>query len=195
MSIFTKRITKLLESCKANNRAAQEALYKCYHADMLKLCCRYLKYDELALEALNAGFLKVFQHVADYDAQKGEPGAWISTIMVRTCIDLARKEARFTEHAGIEEAEDAVFVTPSVLEKLYAEDLLKHIRTLPAATQLVFNLAVIEGYTHQEIGEQLNIKESTSRWHLSEARKQLKAMLEPAAHKVNEPTENKTKAK
>jgi len=189
MSIFTKQTTKLLEGCKANNRTAQEALYKRYHAEMLKLCYRYLRFDELAQEALNAGFLKVFQNVASFDAQKGEAGAWIRTIMVRTCIDLSRKEARFNDHMGTADIDDVVFIPPSVLEKLYAEDLLKYIRTLPTATQLVFNLAVIEGYSHHEIGEQLNIKESTSRWHLSEAKKQLKAVLEPAIHQVNKPTE------
>jgi len=194
MSIFTKQTTKLLEGCKANNRTAQEALYKHYYADMLKLCYRYLKYDELAQEALNSGFLKVFQNISSFDEHKGDPGAWIRTIMVRTCIDLSRKEARFNESISTDEVDDAIFVNPTVLEKLYAEDLLKYIQTLPAATQLVFNLSVVEGNSHQEIGEQLNIKESTSRWHLSEAKKQLKAMLEPAVNEVNEPTENQKKS-
>jgi RNA polymerase sigma factor (sigma-70 family) len=189
MSIFTKRITKLLEGCKANQRTAQEALYKFYYEDMLKVCRRYLKSDQLAQEALNTGFLKVFEHINQFDAKKGEPGAWINTIMVRTCIDLSRKEARFIEQVNIHEVNDAAFIAPAVLEKLYAEDLLRYIRALPAATQLVFNLSVLEGYSHQEIGEQLNIKESTSRWHLSEARKQLKAMLEPAVNEAYNPTE------
>ena len=193
MSIFTRQTTKLLEGCKANNRTAQEALYKRYYAEMLKVCYRYLKHDALAEEALNAGFLKVFQNIQSFDVQKGEPGAWIRTIMVHTCIDLSRKEAKFNDRIA-EDVQDYAFIAPSVLEKLYAEDLLKYIRKLPTATQLVFNLAVIEGYSHREIGEQLNIKESTSRWHLTEAKKQLKAILNPAAHQVNEPTENTKKS-
>jgi len=194
MNLFTKKVPAIIKGCKANRRPEQEALYKLFYADMLKLCYRYLKADELAQEALNAGFLKVFQNIGDFDEQKGEPGAWIHTIMVRTCIDLARKEARFNDTESTDEINEEAFVAPAVLEKLYVEDLLKAIRTLPAATQLVFNLSVIEGYTHHEIKEQLHITESTSRWHLSEAKKQLRALLQPYHQEVNQPTEKQNKA-
>ncbi len=163
----------------ANDRSAQEGLYKQFYADMLRLCLRYLKTNDLAKEALNHGFLKVFQNIDSFNDEKGGLGAWIGTIMIRTCIDLSRKELKFTtdiDEAGITEN---IFVSPAVLDKLYAEDLISMIRLLPYATQMVFNLSVIDGYTHKEISEQLNITESTSRWHLSEGKKQLRVLLEP----------------
>lgn len=190
MNLFSKSHDVLIKGCRENKRSAQEKLYKAFYAEMLRVCYRYLKSDDLAQDALNASFLKVFQHISSFDDKKGELGAWIRTIVIRTCIDLGRKEIRFVElHSLTEETED-IFISPSVLEKLYAEDLLQSIRLLPVATQLVFNLSVIEGYTHKEIAEQLNISEGTSRWHLSEAKRLLRTMLAPAENSINQPTEN-----
>ena len=193
MNIFAKQHSKLIKGCKNNERAAQEGLYKLFYDDMLRLCYRYLKSDELSKDALNAGFLKVFQHIDTFDEKKGELGGWIRTIIIRTCIDLGRKEIKFSKEIDVlEEAED-IFIPPTVLNKLYAEDLLKCIRVLPDATRLVFNLSVIEGYSHGEISEQLNIKESTSRWHLSEGKKMLRGMLTSMDGGIDKPTENNNK--
>ncbi|QDW26046.1 sigma-70 family RNA polymerase sigma factor [Pedobacter sp. KBS0701] len=187
MNLFFKQDTKLIKGCKANERQAQEGLYKLYYADMLRICFRYLKSDDLAQDALNIGFLKIFQHIQTFDAKKGEFGTWIRTVMVRSCIDIIRREAKFNETVSQDEIEE-IFIQPSVLDKLFVEDLLKLIRLLPTATQLVFNLSVIDGYSHKEIGEHLNITESTSRWHLTEAKKQLRKML--ASSTIDKPTEN-----
>ena len=192
MNLFPQPVSKLIDGCKSNDRKAQESLYKHFYVEMLRVCYRYLKTDDLAKEALNIGFLKVFQNIAAYETAKGEPGAWIRTIIVRTCIDLVRKELKFNL-SPIADHEEEIFVEPSVLSKLYAEDILQSIRKLPDATQLVFNLSVIEGYNHKEIGEKLNISESTSRWHLSEARKQLRTQLDTNSQQMYLPTENKKK--
>ncbi|WP_158796230.1 RNA polymerase sigma factor [Pedobacter sp. L105] len=193
MNLFAKQHSKLIKGCKANERLAQEDLYKLFYAEMLRVCYRYLKSDELAKEALNNGFLKIFQHIATFDENKGKLSTWIKTIIVRTCIDLGRKEIKFNHENTIEDA-DHVFIAPEVLDKLYAEDLLSYIRKLPAATQIVFNLSVIEGYSHKEIGEQLMISESTSRWHLSAGKKQLRAMLMLPGNHIDPPTDNYNKA-
>jgi RNA polymerase sigma-70 factor (ECF subfamily) len=195
MNSTLKQTLKLIKGCMNNERSAQEELYKLFYAEMLRLCYRYLKTDELAKEALNSGFLKVFQNIADFDAAKGELQVWIKTIMIRTCIDLNRKELTFALKNGAFAEENDHFISPSVLEKLYAEDLFKSIRQLPVNTQMVFNLYVIDGYNHKEIGEQLNIGESTSRWHLTEAKKQLRALLKPAIEYIDHLTEQNKKAK
>lgn len=178
MSHSNKQIIKLVKGCMVNDRSAQELLYKLFYADMLRLCCRYLKTDTLAKEALNMGFLKVFQHMATFNANKGELGAWIRSIMIRTCIDLSRSEQKFNAAINEITISDDVFLSPSVLEKLYAEDLLQLVRVLPNATQVVFNLSVVDGYSHKEIAQKLAIHESTSRWHLAEGKKQLRTLLE-----------------
>ncbi|WP_316836247.1 RNA polymerase sigma factor [Pedobacter nutrimenti] len=191
MNLFAKRESLIIKGCKANERTAQAQLYKLFYPEMLRLCYRYLKSDDLAAEALNAGFLKVFQHIDSFEGSKGELGAWIRTIIVRTCIDIGRKEARFSNNTSSEEETDTIFVSPEVLDKLYAEDLMQAIRQLPHATKLVFNLSVIEEYTHKEIADHLDITEGTSRWHLSEAKKQLRKILSPAIKDNIKSTEKK----
>lgn len=195
MGLFVKQTTKLVKGCIANERAAQEGLYKLFYAEMIRTCYRYVKSDDLAKEALNAGFLKVFRNIGSFDEKKGELHTWIKTVIVRTCIDLNRKELKFNTPAGEYDDAGDVFVLPPVLQKLYAEDLLKIIRMLPAATRMVFNLYIAEGYSHKEIAEQLKITESTSRWHLAEAKKQLREMLAPAGESIDKPTEKNNRAK
>ena len=90
---------------------------------------------------------------------------------------------------------DDFFISPSILEKLYFEDILVNIRTLPKATQTVFNLSVLDGFTHKEIGEQLNISEGTSRWHLAEAKRKLRSLLETPAKSTGQPKERSEKTK
>lgn len=181
MNLLKKQAEKLVKGCIANDRTAQETLYKLFHADMLRVCYNYLPDKELAREAFNTGFLKVFLSVKSFDIEKGELGGWIRKIMIYTSIDLCRKELKFNAVDIDVQDQDDYFITPSVLEKLYFEDILQNIRTLPFATQTVFNLSVLDGFTHKEIGEQLNISEGTSRWHLAEAKRKLRELLDPSA--------------
>ena len=97
--------------------------------------------------------------------------------MIHSSIDLYRAELKFGNVADDVPEQETEFIPPSVLAKLYFEDILRHIRTLPYATQTVFILSVLDGFSHKEIGEQLSISEGTSRWHLSEAKKQLRQQL------------------
>ena len=144
---------------------------------MLRVCYTYLNDKELAREAFNAAFLKVFQSIKHFDDKKGELGGWIRKIMIYTSIDLCRKELIFKNAVPLEDEAEEIFIAPAVLERLNFEDILTLIRTLPYSMQTVFNLYILDGFTHKEIGEQLSISEATSRWHLSEAKKKLKAML------------------
>lgn len=193
MSPPLEQITILVNGCIANDRAAQESLYQLFYAQMMRLCCRYLKTNELAKEALNTAFFKVYQHIHTYNPSKGELGAWIHTIMVRSCIDLARKEEKFTTIPDQALIEEDIFVDANILQKLYAEDILYFIRQLPTVTQLVFNLSVIDGFSHQQISEKLKMTQSTSRWHLSAAKKQLRMLLTLGNLVNDEQTERKKK--
>ncbi|MCC8426459.1 RNA polymerase sigma factor [Mucilaginibacter sp. UR6-11] len=194
MNLSKSQTEKLVKGCINNTRTVQEALYKLFYADMLRVCCSYLPDKELAKEALNTGFLKVFKSIENFDIEKGELGGWIRKIMIFTTIDLCRKELKFSSLTLDEQDQDDFFISPSVLEKLYFEDILSHVRLLPYATQTVFGLYVLDGYTHKEIAGQLNISEGTSRWHLAEARRKLRAQFEPPAKK-DQATERSDKAK
>jgi RNA polymerase sigma-70 factor (ECF subfamily) len=195
MNVSKRQAEKLVIGCINNDRKAQEALYKLFHADMLRVCYSYLPEKELAKEAFNVGFLKVFQSIQNFDIEKGELGGWIRKIMIYTAIDLCRKELKFNTLASLETDDDNFFISPSVLEKLYFEDILLNIRTLPRATQTVFNLSVLDGFTHKEIGEQLGISEGTSRWHLAEAKRKLRVLLDEPGKNTDQPKERSDKAK
>lgn len=189
MDLSKKQVTQLVNGCIGNERSAQESLYRHFYAQMLRICYRYLKTNDLAQEAVNEGFLKVFQNIKTYDAYKGELGAWICTIIIRTAIDYNRKEFKFFTEDFDDQDTDDFFLEPSVLSKLYAEDLLKTIQQLPDATRVIFNLSVIDGYSHKEISTQLNITEGTSRWHLAEGKKRLRTLL-LSPDNSSQPTDN-----
>ena len=190
MDLSKRQAEKLIKGCINNNRTAQEALYKLFYADMLRVCLNYLPDKVLAKEALNAGFLKVFQAIKGFDNGKGVLGGWIRKIMIFTAIDLCRKEMKFNSDNTLSTDRDEAFISPSVLEKLYFEDILKAVRILPLATQTVFNLSVIDGFSHKEIAGHLGISEGTSRWHLAEAKRRLRDLLEaPTKNKPNERSE------
>jgi RNA polymerase sigma factor (sigma-70 family) len=195
MNLSKKQAEKLVKGCVSNDRTAQGALYQMFHADMLRVCYNYLPDKELAKEAFNMGFLKVFQSIGSFEIEKGELGGWIRKIMIYTSIDLCRKELKFGTKTTLEKEEDNYFISPSVLEKLYFEDILLNIRTLPRATQTVFNLSVLDGFTHKEISEQLNISEGTSRWHLAEAKRKLRELLETSGKSRAQSKERSGKAK
>ena len=195
MNISKKQADKLVQGCIKNDRTAQEALYKLFHADMLRICYSYLPDKELAKEAFNSGFLKVFQSIQNFDIEKGELGGWIRKIMIHTSIDVCRKELKFNTLTTPVKDEDDFFISPAILEKLYFEDILLNIRTLPRATQIVFILSVIDGFTHKEISGQLKISEGTSRWHLAEAKRKLRLLLETTGKSANQPAERSEKAK
>jgi RNA polymerase sigma factor (sigma-70 family) len=195
MNLSKHQTGQLVKGCINNERTAQEALYKLFYADMLRVCHSYLPDKELAKEAFNSGFLKVFLSIKNFDIEKGELGGWIRKIMIFTAIDLCRKELRFTSLTLSEQDhEDDFFIQASVLEKLYYEDILARIRTLPYAAQTVFSLYEMDGFSHKEIAEQLNISEGTSRWHLAEAKKKLKTLLNNSPKIINNAPERSNKA-
>jgi RNA polymerase sigma factor (sigma-70 family) len=195
MNLTKKQANKLVTGCIDNNRKAQEELYKLFYADMLRVCLNYLPDREMAKEAFNTGFLKVFQSIKNFDTEKGELGGWIRKIMIFTSIDKCRSELKFNHLLITDRDDDEFFISPDILEKLFFDDILKEIRTLPLATQTVFNLSVLDGFSHKEIAAQLNISEGTSRWHLSEAKKQLKGLLETSAKGAGRQAERSGKTK
>jgi RNA polymerase sigma factor (sigma-70 family) len=193
---FSKKQTKeLIKGCINNERIAQEALYKLFYTDMLRVCYCYIPDKDLAKEAFNSGFLKVFQSIKNFDQEKGELGGWIRKIMIYTAIDLCRKELKFNTITTYDQDQEDLLIPPSVLDKLYFEDILSNIRLLPYATQTVFNLSVLDGFSHKEIGEQLNISEGTSRWHLAEAKKKLRELLEGPANDGQQSRERSNRSK
>jgi RNA polymerase sigma factor (sigma-70 family) len=143
---------------------------------MIAVCFRYVRNREDALEVVHSGFLKVFQNIASFDETKSALFTWIQTIMVRTSIDFLRKKNSMLQAVEWTETADPE-IQAEALSKRSAEEILYFLKQLSPSTATVFNLYVIEGYSHKEIGQLLNISEGTSKWHLSEAKKKLAILL------------------
>ena len=167
----------VLEGCISNDRKAQELLYKQFYGAMMNICTRYTRNEEDAIEVLHNGFLKVFKHITSYDASKASLYTWIKTIMVNSAIDFIRSRQKFKNNIELKESHEIGGMDNEAIQRMGATELLKLIQKLPQATQTVFNLYVVEGYNHREIGEILGISDGTSKWHLSEARRQLQQLL------------------
>ena len=144
---------------------------------MMSLCVRYTKDKNEALEILNDGFLKVFKNIDKYDAAKASLYTWMRRIIINTAIDFLRKRQAYHDMDVLLDTQEEPGIENEAIQKMNAGELLKVIRQLPTATGTVFNLYAIDGFSHREIAALLQINEGTSRWHLSEARRQLKIII------------------
>jgi RNA polymerase sigma factor (sigma-70 family) len=144
---------------------------------MMTLCARYTKDKNDALEVLNDAWLKIFKRIGQYDAAKASLYTWMRKIVINTAIDFLRKQQVVHDMDVMLVAEEEAGIENEAVNKMSGEELLKMIRQLPATTGLVFNLYIVDGFAHREIAAILGISEGTSRWHLSEARRQLKIII------------------
>jgi RNA polymerase sigma-70 factor (ECF subfamily) len=174
----------IISGCKKGDRKAQEKLYKNYYRAMMTICLRYTKNDEDAVEVLNNGFFKVFKNIQRYDSMQSGLYTWIRTIVVNSCLDFIKQKQKLEKVSALNEDAE-VHIDPEVVSKIKTNELLDQVRKLAPATQAVFNLYVIEGYNHKEISEMLNISEGTSKWHLSEARKNLQQLINELRIKIS----------
>jgi RNA polymerase sigma factor (sigma-70 family) len=166
----------IIRGCRNGNRTSQETLYKNYYRAMMTICLRYTKNEHDAVEVLNNGFLKVFRNIDKYNPEQGTLYTWIRTIVINSCLDFIRSKQKMENHQELTEASET-HIPADVISKIKAAELIGLVRKLPPATQAVFNLYVVEGYNHREIGELLKISDGTSKWHLSEAKRTLQKMI------------------
>ncbi|MEO5892350.1 MAG: RNA polymerase sigma factor [Ferruginibacter sp.] len=177
-------IYELIDACGNNSRIAQENLYKHFYADMFRTCQRYTGQPHDALTILNDAFLKVFRSISTYNRDLGNFKSWLKTIVINTAIDHTRrykKEIRLIHIDHIEEQGDDDF---QLNYNWKQEEILQHFKLLPTVTRVVVNLFAFDGYSHKDIAEELNISETTSRWHLAEARKRLKNSMQLKQNKL-----------
>jgi RNA polymerase sigma factor (sigma-70 family) len=167
----------IIRGCLENNRKAQEELYKRFFPLMMPICMRYVREKNDALELLNDAFLKAFRHLATYDMAKALFYTWIRKIVINTAIDRLRAQKIPNAHEVLSDQLDGPGIDNEAISKMNGDELLQLIRQLPATTRLVFNLYGVDGFSHKEIASMLGISEGTSRWHLSDARRQLKLII------------------
>lgn len=172
---FGNQEKDLIAACLRRERWAQKVLYEEHYPKMMGVCLRYAGNQDEALDILHEGFIKVFKNLHRY-----EPGtalnSWIRRIMVNTAIDYYRKVVR-RRSEDIETAYQLSTDDADALSQLSEQEILQAVQELSPAYRAVFNLYVLEGYSHKEIADSLNITESTSRSNLVKARLKLQAAL------------------
>ncbi len=168
-------IEDFLEGCKSGDRKAQENLYRALASKMLAVCQRYAKDSFEAEDMLQTGFVKVFRKISEFRSE-GSLEGWIRRIMVNTSIEVYRKNLRTLNVVDLDEVYDLPQSTFD-MNILETKDLLKLIQQLSNGYRMVFNMYVIEGFSHREISESLGITEGASKSQLSRARAILKEKI------------------
>lgn len=167
---------KLIKACQKQDPKAQAMLYKRFFGYAMGICLRYAYSKEEAGEILNDGFMKVFDKIHTFQNENVFK-AWLKKVFVNTAIDYQRKNLKHHKHFSIEYAQENE-ESETALDKLSVDDILHLLSRLPQTHRLIFNLYEIEGYSHAEIAEMLQIAESSSRTILTRAKKQLRALFE-----------------
>lgn len=171
---------QLVEGCVKKQALAQKALYDKYSRRMLGVCLRYASSTDEAQDILQDGFIKVFDKIEAFNA-KGSLEGWIRRIVVNTAIDCYRKnkgvhfvddEDNYILDNNNTESEEVIY------SKFGVEVIMDCIQELSPVYRTVFNLYVMEGYSHKEIADELNINEGTSKSNLAKAKRNLRQLLE-----------------
>lgn len=169
-------ITQIIAGCKRKDREAQKAFYLHTSDEVMNICRRYVVDQNTAKDIFQDTYLKAFEKINQYQSSKGTIGAWLGRIAVNTALVHLRKNKR------IELVDEFI----SVLEPLSREDIMAdfaaeeiyaYVIALPAGYRIVFNLYVVEGYSHEEIGDLLGIAKASSRSQLARARAILKSQI------------------
>jgi RNA polymerase sigma-70 factor (ECF subfamily) len=162
----------LIAGCLKGKELHQEVLYKRYFSFAMSVCIRYTKDRNEAMEIVNDSYMKVLEHLGEYDSSKSFK-AWYSRILVNTSIDNYRRNLKHSSSVSIENI-DAGDIEPEIDIELSVNDILKILSQLPENHRMTFSLFEIEGYSHEEIGKLLGVTTSTSRSNLSRAKKMVR---------------------
>lgn len=162
---------ELINRCVDRDIKAQKELYSHYARKMMGICVRYAESVDEAKDFMQDGFIQVFEKIDTFNHQ-GSLEGWIRRIVVNACLMQLRKVRPI-----LNEMEDLEIDSVSLYSEMNEKDILNFIQKLPQGFRTIFNLYAIEGYSHKEIAEKLDISEGTSKSQYSRARKALQAML------------------
>ena len=177
------QIPNLIDGCCKNDRNSQRDLYHWLYDYAMKISFRYVSRQEEAEELVNESFIKLFKNIQQFDGTRaGETEAllkgWFKRIVVNTCIDhLRRTHLKLVNQEISEESETFADNQESGVDKLMYREIIEAIKKLTPVYRTVFNLFVIEGYSHEEISNMLNISIGASKSNLSKARHNLRKII------------------
>jgi len=171
---------EIINACIKRDRKAQYALYRQCHAFMMSICLRYATDKEEAAALMNLGFLKILNNLEK--RKSNIPfDLWMRKIMINTIIDDFRKNKKRKEMIEYRDLQVGNYEQESTLniatQKMDLEQLQQFILKLPKISRRVFNLYVVDGYSHAEISRMLDMSAGTSKWHLSTSRQKLQQLI------------------
>ena len=172
---------EIIEGCVKGDSKCQQLVYQKFYGKMLGACMRYSKDREEARDILQDGFLKVFTNIKSYTGTGSFEG-WIRRVIVNTALDYIRKNRKMIQYANSDYVEQNAEEIKeedenSEYQNISTEEIMKAVQQLPTAYRTVFNMFVVDGFSHQEIADQLGINIGTSKSNLSKAKAHLKNNL------------------
>ena len=168
--------TQLINGCRKGDRLAQKELYERYSRKMMGVCLRYVNGRETARDLLQDGFVKVFTSMDSYSGIGSFEG-WMRKIFVNCALEYLRKSDVLRESTDLDNTAELIQPDASAISNMSAAELMQLVQELPAGFRTVFNLFAIEGYSHKEISDMLNITESTSRSQFTRAKQMLQKRI------------------
>lgn len=171
-----EQVDLYIKGCLQKDPRSEEILYRYCFTNLIKVCMRYHENQDDATASFNKAMHKVFDRLTSY-RKEGAFLGWVRTIVVNTCLNDLSRVIKYSDR-GISEADAAIHhTTPEVYANISEKEILALVQQLPAASRTVFNLYVMEGFTHEQIAKELKIAAGTSKWHLNQARTSLKDKL------------------
>ena len=167
----------LIDRCIEKQRGADERLFKALYPRLMPVCMSYVKCNDEAVDVFNQAFFKIYTQLKSHNREKEFLG-WCRRITVNCALDHIRKNERWKKAQPIDHVGQPVSISGNALEQLKAEDILNLFRRLSPRLRAVANLYMVEGYSHAEIAEVLNMSVGTSKWSLNQARQKLQEWLQ-----------------
>ena len=164
----------LIQKCIQGNLIAQKSLYHLYSKKFYAICLRYAKHEEVAQDILQDSFIKIFTKINTFKGEGSFEG-WMKRIVIHTSIEYYRRKESWQEYDAL--SSDVSFADTYELD-VDMETILKWIQELPDGYRVVFNMYVIEGYSHSEIAQELGISEGTSKSQLFKAKALMKSKID-----------------
>ncbi len=174
----TVSITDLITGCEKGDRKSQQGLYIEFADHVMNIAYRYSRDLSEAEDILQNTFIKVFQNIKTYDARKGNFENWISRIAINEALQCLKKNKKYFL---VQRNDDGIFdskVESNVLDQMETKEILAIMDKLPDGYRVVFNLSVVEEYSHKEIAGLLDISESASRSQLTRAKQMMRKLIE-----------------
>jgi RNA polymerase sigma-70 factor (ECF subfamily) len=180
--LSAKELNEHIRGCTLNQRESQKKIYNSFYSYGMAICDRYTKRREDAIEIFNDSFLKVFKEIHRYSPSYSDEvnsfKGWIRKILIYTAIDHCRKN---NKHYFTAELETSIVYIPqkeeSAFDRISYDEIIRAIQRLSPAYRTVVNLFIVDGFSHEEIAEKLQISIGTSKSNLFKARQQLQKIL------------------